>query len=410
MADLVVELYGMRIGALVGSWRTFDFLPSTAAVSAFGIDSPLLSVAVPLALVPTRSRKGQRQNFFRELLPEGRMLTRMAQEAGVPAHDSIGMLRAYGRDVAGALQIWDPDVPGEPRQPALEHLSRPQVARMLMQVQDNPLGNRRVGGKTSLAGVQDKIVLAREADGWSRVVDGFPSTHILKPESKDQQSMIYDEEYGARLVRALHLADFQTWIEKFDGMPALIIERYDRSVHAPQGRVHQEDLNQALGASGNEKYQRYGGRTSLSRIADVLREFADDDSCERLLRMLVLAVAIGNLDMHGKNFALIHELGDNIKLAPAYDFVPQTHQPNDGEMALAVAGEHCHEAITRAHLVEEALTWGITEPERVIDDSLATVLDVVAHEVPHPLAHKGLRPEITRFTENLLAGKRAGAL
>src|SRR5215472_14431216 len=113
------------------------------------------------------------------------MLTRLAQQAGVVEQDVIGLLRAYGRDVAGALQIWDPDVPGEPKQPALEPLSSVAVAGMLDHVQDNPLGNKPAGGKTSLAGVQDKIMLARTGERWNRVIDGWPSTHILKPESRD---------------------------------------------------------------------------------------------------------------------------------------------------------------------------------------------------------------------------------
>jgi hypothetical protein len=50
---------------------TFDFLPHAAAVARFGIDSPVLSVAIPLAVVAVRSRKERRQNFFWELLPEG---------------------------------------------------------------------------------------------------------------------------------------------------------------------------------------------------------------------------------------------------------------------------------------------------------------------------------------------------
>ena len=140
MGDLVVELYGTRAGVLRGTWRTFDFLPDPAAVTRFGIDSPILSVAIPLTVVAVRSRKERRQNFFRELLPEGRMLTRLARQAGVAEQDVTGLLRAYGRDVAGALQIWDPDVPGEPKQPALESLSSSGVAGMLEHVQDNPLG------------------------------------------------------------------------------------------------------------------------------------------------------------------------------------------------------------------------------------------------------------------------------
>jgi serine/threonine-protein kinase HipA len=195
MADLVVELYGTRVGGLVGTWRSFDFLPDPAAVARFGIDSPILSVAIPLTAVSVRSRKDRRQNFFRELLPEGRMLARLAQRSGLIEQDAIGLLRAYGRDVAGALQIWDPDVPGEPKRPALEPLSSSRVADMLEHVQDNPLGNKPMGGKTSLAGVQDKIVLPRTENGWNQVIDGWPSTHILKPQSRDYPTSIYYEEY-----------------------------------------------------------------------------------------------------------------------------------------------------------------------------------------------------------------------
>jgi serine/threonine-protein kinase HipA len=165
-------------------------------------------VAIPLTVVSVRSRKERRQNFFREPLPHARMLTRLAQQAGIAEQDVTGLLRAYGRDVAGALQIWDPDIPGEPRQPALEPFSSTGVADMLEHVQDNPLGNKPSGGKTSLAGVQDKIVLARTESGWNRVVDGWPSTHILKPESRDFPTSIYDEEFGARFARAAGLTSF----------------------------------------------------------------------------------------------------------------------------------------------------------------------------------------------------------
>src|SRR5690625_6057497 len=123
MTDLVVELYGLQVGTLAGDWRNFDFRASHEAIAEFGIDSSILSVAVPLAVVANRKHKSRRQTFFRELLPEGRMLTRMAQDADLREQDAIGLLRTYGRDIAGALQIWDPGRPGEPKQPALEDVS-----------------------------------------------------------------------------------------------------------------------------------------------------------------------------------------------------------------------------------------------------------------------------------------------
>jgi serine/threonine-protein kinase HipA len=409
MADLVVELYGTRAGALAGTWRAFDFLPDAAAVTRFGIDSPILSVAIPLTVVAVRSRKERRQNFFRELLPEGRMLARLAQQAGLVEQDVIGLLRAYGRDVAGALQIWDPDVPGEPKQPALEPLTTAGVADMLERVLANPLGNKPFGGKTSLAGVQDKIVLARTGEGWNRVIDGWPSTHILKPESRDYPTSIYDEEFGARFARAAGLTSFPTWIEEFAGAPAVVIERYDRSPDAPQGRIHQEDFNQVLGAAGNQKYQKYGGKVSLERIARVFSAVGDRDSLERLFKLVVVSVSVGNLDMHGKNLSMLHLPDGAMRLSPAYDVVPQAHQPNDGEVALAVGGEYRHAAITISHLLAEGRAWGLAEPADLAEEALVTVLQVANTEAPHKRAHAGLARDISGFAANLLAGRAIGA-
>lgn len=408
MADLIVELYGERVGVLTGLWRTFDFLTDPAAVAEFGIDSQILSLAIPLTVVPVRARKERRQNFFRELLPEGLMLTRLAQQAGVAEQDAIGLLRGHGRDVAGALQIWDPDVLGEPKQPALEALSRGGVAYMLDHVQQNPLGNKSPGGKTSLAGVQDKIVLARVDGGWNRVIDGWPSTHILKPESRDYPTSIYDEEFGARFVRAAELTSFSTWIEEFDGVPAVVIERYDRSPDAPQGRIHQEDFNQILGATGNQKYQKYGGRVSLERVAHVFSASGDNNSLSRLFKLVVLSVAVGNLDMHAKNISLLHFPDGAMTLSPAYDVVPQAHQPNDGEVALAIAGEYRHAAITMEHLATEGRAWGLAEAADLAEETLATVLQLAQAQTPHKRAYPGLADDIAGFASNLLAGRAAG--
>jgi serine/threonine-protein kinase HipA len=408
MTDLIVELYGTRVGMLAGPWRTFDFLTAPAAATEFGIDSQILSVAIPLTVVPVRARKERRQNFFRELLPEGRMLTRLAQQAGIGEQDVTGMLRRYGRDVAGALQIWDPDVPGEPKRPALEALSSAGVAELLNHVQQNPLGNKPMGGKTSLAGVQDKIVLARTGSGWNRVIDGWPSSHILKPESQDYPTSIYDEEYGARFARAARLTPFSTWIEEFNGTPSLVIERYDRSPDAPQGRIHQEDFNQILGAAGDQKYQKYGGRVSLERVAHVFTATGDTDSLRRLFKLVVLSVAVGNLDMHAKNISLLHPPDGSMTLSPAYDVVPQAHQSNDGEVALAIAGEYRHAAITLDHLTSEGRSWGLTEADSLAEETLTTVIDLAQTQAPDERAHPGLSNDIIGFASNLLAGRSAG--
>lgn len=409
MTELFVQLSGEPIGRLIGDRRNFDFVVEPAALERHGLGSPVLSVAVPLEAVAARGGKARRQNYFQELLPEGRMRERLAQEAGVPAFDSIGLLRTHGRDVAGALQIWDPEDPGEPREPRLEALDDRGVADMLQRVQEQPLGNRGAEGKTSLAGVQDKIVLAQTAGGWSRVLDGAPSTHILKPASATSATIIYDEAYGQAVMRRIGLSSFTTEIAEFAGVPALVIARYDRSTTQPDGRIHQEDGNQALGAGGNEKYQRYGGRVSLQRLAEALRQHADADSLRRLAAMAVAATAVGNLDMHAKNVSLLHQPDGSISLAPAYDFVPLAHQPNDGELALSVAGAYRHAAITADHLVAEMASWGLRNPTQIVEDTLSAIEAASRELEPDSRAHPGLVDDITRFTTNLLERRPAGA-
>jgi serine/threonine-protein kinase HipA len=256
--------------------------------------------------------------------------------------------------------------------------------------------------------VQDKIVLARTQDGWNRVIDGWPSTHILKPESRDYPTSIYDEEFGARFAQNAGLTSFPTWIEEFAGVPAVVIERYDRSPDAPVGRVHQEDFNQVLGAAGNQKYQKYGGRVSLERVAMVFSAIGDRDSMEGLFKLVTLSAAVGNLDMHAKNLSMLHRPDGSMTLSPAYDVVPQAHQPNDGEVALAIGGEYRHAALTMSHLVAEGHAWGLTRAAELAEETVARVLQLARAEAPHERAHPGLAQDIAGFAANLLAGHAIG--
>lgn len=400
MSDLAVELGGAPLGVLSGAGAGFDLVPGPDA----GGSAQNLSVALPRGR-ETRARRGARQGYFRELLPEGASRVRLAELAGVATHDVVGMLAAYGLDAPGAVQARRP---GERLVPRAEPLPDGHVGELLAGAASHPLADVPPGGRSTLPGVQPKIVLTRTAGGWARAVDGYPSTHILKPAGPS--TTIYDEEYGARLARRLGLASFRTQIQEIGGVAALVVERFDRAVSADGVvvRTHQEDFNQALGIPGDAKYQRSGGRASLARVAKVLTATAGDDALRRLARRTVLTVAVGDLDMHTKNLALVHGCDGSVDLAPTYDVVPQAHRPGDGELALAVGGVYRHAAVTRADLVAEIAGWGVRDARRLVDETLTEILAAVAHEVPHPRAHAGLREDVTRFGGHLLAGASVG--
>jgi len=403
---LAVELYGTPIGTIEGDARTFDFIPSDAAIERFGTNSPVLSVTIPLTPSQRRDRAGRRRNWFSELLPEGDQYDFMLAQASIRRGDTPTFLAHYGRDVAGALQIWNLDDPTEPKRPSLHPVNATQIRALLEDPIRSPLGNDPRLGKTSLGGVQPKITLTRTPKGWAQALGGSPTTHILKPQLTERPTMIFDEEYGARLARGLGLASFDTRIATFDGLPTLVIERFDRR---DGERLHQEDFNQALGASGNQKYQELGGVVSLQRVAAEISRSAPSRNLRSLADMVTLSVAIGNLDLHTKNLGLLHPANGDVQLAPAYDVVPHAHFPGDGRLALAVNGVYRLADIERADLVAEFTAWGLRRVDAVVRETLERLDALITVEQPLDGAAPSTHDQLQTFIANLLAGHPMGA-
>lgn len=164
-----------------------------------------------------RGKAARRRVFFDGLLPEAAARQRLADLARVSTTDTLGLLTACGRDVAGALQVIDPMAAHADHAPRARVLSTSGVSDLLDDVAAFPLGNAPMTGKASLAGVREKVLLARVGDRWAQCLNGHSSTHILKPVARPHPDMIFNEEYASRIARALGLAPYATWIESFEG-------------------------------------------------------------------------------------------------------------------------------------------------------------------------------------------------
>ncbi len=127
-----------------------------------------------------------------------------------------------------------------------------------------------------------------------------------------------------------------------------------------------------------------------------------------LFRQLVVAVAIGNLDMHAKNISVLHLPDGACRLAPAYDMVPQSHLPTDGELALAVNDKYGHADVTATDLVAEGERWQISGASSIVDQVLSRLAAAVRGEVPLEGAHPGLAEEIGSFVDRLRRGDPVG--
>jgi len=378
MADtLAIWLRGDKV-ALVAQERSKKRLRlhyTEAALKRYPLNVPLLSLSLPLR--PEPYAHGVVAPFLDGLLPEGESRLAIAADLDLLASDTYGLIRALGRDCAGALII-QPDEEPLPPQPTIftaEPINDVELGELVANLRSAPLG---VGGRVrvSLAGVQEKLLLTRMNNGaWGRPVDGTPSTHILKPELAAYPNTVENEAFCMRLAKNLGLQVAAVETTTVRDRKLLVVERYDRLIH-PDGsveRIHQEDFCQAVGLPPQKKYQEDGG-PSLRRMANILQSSATGASMETLLRAVTLNVVIGNGDAHAKNFSLLHDPSGVLRLAPLYDLL-STLFYNDDRLAMYVDDVRRTNRVTADRLLNEAVSWGLARPRAY--DVVADILDGV---------------------------------
>jgi serine/threonine-protein kinase HipA len=374
---LTVWLRGESVGQLLRQRDgRLDLRYDSEAVTRLGESAMGVSVTLP---VRTKPYRGQAAEVWAEgLLPEGETRTTLERLFRVRRGDTFGLLRMLGRDCAGAVAFTEV---GEPYAQSHESapLSQDEVEAAIGDLGTHPLGAGEEV-RVSLGGLQSKLLLVRDGDGWARPLGGRPSTHILKPEPAAFPGLAAAEAFSQRAAAAAGIAAARVELARYGGRDVLVVERFDREP-GPQGaigRVHQEDGCQALGIAPDDKYQRAESEPpSYRALAAVLAEHADDPQAElaRLAEMLAFTVALGNTDAHARNHSFLH-LGGRITLAPLYDAAPTAEFVATRSVALWVAGQPLLSALTHRHLHEEAVSWGLTqERARIVVDAVLERLD-----------------------------------
>lgn len=374
---LAVWLSGIRVALIEQERGRLRLTYTGDALDTYELGVPLLSLSLPLT--PERYTHGLVRPFLDGLLPEGESRQAVANDFDLLVEDTYGLIRAIGRDCAGAIVIQPADEPPPPKPTTLtaEPLSETEIADLVANLRSAPLG---VGGRVriSLAGVQEKLLLTRMTDGrWGRPVDGTPSTHILKPEIDRFPNTVENEAFCMRLARNLGLEVPMVETTTIGGRRLIIVERYDRIVD-PDGsveRIHQEDFCQATGILPAKKYEEDGG-PSLRRLAEILQATAAPGSLEALLRAVTLNVVIANGDAHGKNFSLLHGPLGALRLAPLYDLV-STLVYGDDRLAMYIDYVRLTNKVTRDRIVNEAARWGVSKRRaaEIVDDLLDRMPD-----------------------------------
>ncbi|WP_168200356.1 HipA domain-containing protein [Protaetiibacter larvae] len=378
-----------------------------------------VSMSMPLAATEHRAKPAKA--FLWGLLPDSSgALARIARENHVSATNPMALLRAVGRDAAGAVQLLPPGATASdagPRNVNIATLTGSEFEKMMISLanHDEDWDPGAYGGRWSLAGAQSKVALTKTSDGaWGVPQDSTPTTHILKPGIRGFSNHEINEYLSQRAAQALGMSAAQTeLIDAGEAGAVLVSTRFDRALEGEVlHRLHQEDMCQALSVLPDKKYQKDGG-PGLAQIADLLSNTSLGDrgnSRRAMFDAVVFNVAIAGTDAHAKNFALMLN-AEGQQLAPLYDMasaLPYEKRLTKSGPLLApmrVDGEDRFTAIGRKHLIATARRFSIpaAEAEERIDriltgtadaytaaaDELTGEVRTSAHEIAHAVRDWG---------------------
>jgi serine/threonine-protein kinase HipA len=340
-STLTVRLGGEEVGTLIRlPDRSITFAFSQSYVENEGrpilswgfFDSFMRVRARPISSIPSAPA------FFSNLIAEGHLREYTAHRAGLARDDDFGLLWVTGSDLAGAVTIEDPEgrplpppsAGGPLDTPALEELFR--FALPGVQLKFSAI-NEATGGLT----------IRTHGQGGDKVVK-LPSTHhALVPEC-EYAMLQFASEVGIT-IPAMRLVP----LERIGGLPdeaqglrgqALAIDRFDRPESGK--RVHIEDFNQIFRQQPGQKYDNH----SFADVARVVYQAIGNEALAEFLHRLVFNIAIGNNDMHLKNWSFIYPDGRTPQLAPAYDYVCTKAYLHHNETGLALGAARFFQNVT----------------------------------------------------------------
>lgn len=315
MTTIFYETFPVAQMTFEGEWRLDYDRSWEARRSAFPISltMPLRSGAVGAdRLLP----------WLTNLLPETH-LAEIGQRLKVSPQDVVGLLGHIGRDTAGALSI------GEPRKAGVNLQPIPNAEALERILEELPAKPFRVGERgvsMSLAGVQEKLPVFVDEEGTISIpVDGTPSTHIIKPDTRRLAGSVENEAFCLTLARACGLEAAEATIGIAGKRRYLLVKRYDRFTD-PQGeirRLHQEDLCQLTGHFPSQKYERSstGRGVTLKMMFDAVSDLVSPGDRLKLLDAVIFNVLICNSDSHAKNHSILIGASGSAKMAPLYDLM-----------------------------------------------------------------------------------------
>lgn len=246
--------------------------------------------------------------IFEMHLPEGYLLSIIKKHfSKLVKTDDFGLLKVMSESIKGRVQYTKTQTQNETLL-TLEDILHPKEENLFDELV------KRFALKSALSGVQPKV-LATITDKATLRCDDY----IVKSWGDDYKELALNEYYCMEVVKNAGVDVAEFYIS--DDEKLFIMKRFDKKDDGTY--IGFEDMCVLMAKQRDDKYEG-----TYEQVAKVIKTFVTPkykkSSLIDFFKMIVINNMVQNGDAHLKNFGLIYEDIDNIKLAPAYDVVSTT--------------------------------------------------------------------------------------
>ena len=312
-------------------------------------------VAVAMPLEKRAYQSGALFPIFEMNIPEGfiryRITERLRKQIRV---DEMLFLALQGNTGIGRIAYSTPGIEAEA-------LSAESLSEILAWQGSNDLFEELVSKyllQSSISGIQPKILVPETIETAEKGALILPSL-IVKSGGEEFPQLAINEFICMKLADACKIDTPEFWLS--DNQQLFVMRRFDLRDDGSCRAM--EDMAVLQGKSTNDKY-----RSSYESVSKVLNFYSSNIKTdnEDLFKMLVHSCMVGNGDAHLKNYAMLYDNPDDMRLSPLYDVVnTQIYNPAD-TMALNLGKSKSFP--DRKRIIDFGKAIGVKKSEDIIDE------------------------------------------
>jgi serine/threonine-protein kinase HipA len=306
--------------------------------------------------------------IFEMNIPEGYIRYRITEKLRKHIQiDEMLFLALQGNTGIGCISYETEDV--EQQQAGAEDL-----AEILAWQGDNELFEELLNKyllQSNISGVQPKVMVPEVSLEVGKAALILPSL-IVKSSDEEFPGLAINEFICMQLAKACQIETPEFWLS--DNHQLFVMRRFDLKQDGTCRAM--EDMAVLQGKSTNDKY-----RSSYESVARVLDYYSSEINTdhERLFKMLVHSCMVGNGDAHLKNYAMLYDDLDNMRLSSVYDVVnTQIYHPGD-TLALSLGKSRSFPG--RKRLIDFGKSISVKKCEAIVEemaDQIRDELEVLA--------------------------------